>query len=208
MKKQYYFILPALFFLLTGSSEQLFATKWQVDVSNFTFTPASLPNVRVGDTVHFQWISGTHTTTSTTIPAGAASWNHPITSASQTFDYMPTTIGVYNYKCTPHAAMGMVGSFTVDVAAGITEHKSSVAIELYPNPVQSNATIKLTSGQAFITGVKIYDVTGKLVIEKDLGELTQNQQIPIDLENLTTGIYFALFTDSENGLTTKRIIKD
>jgi plastocyanin len=190
-----------------GFSDPSFATKWQVNVANFVFTPASLPNVLIGDTVHFQWVSGTHTTTSTTIPAGAATWDHPITSTSQVFDYIPTVPGSYNYKCTIHAAMGMVGSFTVTYPTGISEQRNALGIDIFPNPVQNVAFIKMISDPAHVTGLKIYDITGKTIMVKDLKNLSQDQLLTIDLSTLNSGIYFALFTDNENGTTVKRIIK-
>jgi hypothetical protein len=63
------------------------------------------------------WTSGSHTTTSTVIPASAATWNSPISSTVTSFEYKVTVAGVYNYKCTPHASMGMVGSFTASAPA-------------------------------------------------------------------------------------------
>jgi len=89
------------------------ATKWIINVQNFSFSPASLPLVHVGDTVRWVWINGSHTTTSTTIPASAPIWNSPITVSNQSFEYIPTILGTYNYKCIPHEGMGMVGSFIV-----------------------------------------------------------------------------------------------
>lgn len=207
MKKYYFYILSIIGLLLFGFTHQSFATKWQVNVSNFTFTPAILPNVIIGDTVRFQWVSGTHTTTSTTIPAGAATWDQPMTSTSQVFDYIVTIPGTYNYKCTPHAAFGMVGSFTVSYPTGISEQRNALSIDIFPNPVQNVAMIKMISDPSHVTGLKIYDITGKTVLVKDLEDLAQNQLLTIDLGALTSGIYFALFTDTENGTTVKRIIK-
>lgn len=93
-------------------SNTAYATKWFVNVQNYSFSPSNLPNVTVGDTVRWVWINGSHTTTSTTIPAGAASWDHPINSSNTFYEYHVTIAGSYNYKCTPHQGMGMVGSFT------------------------------------------------------------------------------------------------
>lgn len=88
-----------------------FATKHIINVQNNFFSPSSITNVAVGDTMRWVWVSGVHTTTSTTIPAGAATWDSPMTSTNTVFEYKVTVAGTYNYKCTPHAAMGMIGSF-------------------------------------------------------------------------------------------------
>ena len=55
----------------------LSATEFTVQVSNFQFTPSAL-TISLGDVVKFVWVNGSHTTTSATIPAGAASWDKPI----------------------------------------------------------------------------------------------------------------------------------
>jgi len=84
-----------------------------VTVQNHVFTPASF-TINIGDTIVWSWIDGSHTTTSLGIPAGAVAWNKNINSSSKTFTYIPAVTGIYNYKCTPHAGMGMVGNFTVN----------------------------------------------------------------------------------------------
>ncbi|MCX6285953.1 MAG: plastocyanin/azurin family copper-binding protein [Bacteroidetes bacterium] len=98
--------------LLAGlfTATKAIATVHQVQVGNFFFNPSSL-NVTVGDTVKWVWVSGSHTTTSSTIPAGATSWDHLINSSNTTYSYTVTAAGTYDYVCTPHAAMGMVASF-------------------------------------------------------------------------------------------------
>jgi len=111
MKVKIYTIAALL--LITGSliQQNVFATIHQVQVSNYQFNPSNL-SVNVGDTVKWVWVSGSHTTTSTAVPAGAATWDQPITSASTSYSYRVTVEGTYNYECTPHAIMGMVASFT------------------------------------------------------------------------------------------------
>jgi len=83
-----------------------------VTVANHAFTPSSFI-INLGDTVRWVWSSGIHTTTSVTIPSGAAAWNSNITSGTTSYTYVPAKTGTYNYKCTPHAAMGMTAVFTV-----------------------------------------------------------------------------------------------
>ena len=87
-----------------------------VTVSSFQFSPANFV-AKVGDIVRWNWSDGIHTTTSTTIPAGASPWNANMTSTSTQFDYVITASGTYNYVCVPHQAFGMVASFTVSAAA-------------------------------------------------------------------------------------------
>jgi plastocyanin len=112
MKTAKFTLIILVLGILSLASLESNATKWIVNVQNFSFSPTNLPNVAVGDTIRWVWVSGTHTTTSTTIPFGATSWDHPITSSNTFFEYKVTVAGDYDYKCTPHEGMGMVGAFT------------------------------------------------------------------------------------------------
>lgn len=115
MKKLIYIsLLFSVFFHFTGFKAQ--AIKHNVNVGNFYFTPSSL-NVSVGDTIRWVLVGGSHTTTSSTIPAGATPWDSPITSAVTFYEYKVTVAGLYNYVCTPHATMGQVATFTASAAA-------------------------------------------------------------------------------------------
>lgn len=111
MKKMYFsLLLPVLLFC----SLDAHAVVRDVTVASNTFTPATM-TVNVGDVVKWTWVSGFHTTTSLSIPAGAAAWNSPITSNATTFSYTVTVVGNYNYECSPHSP-SMAGSFTAVAA--------------------------------------------------------------------------------------------
>lgn len=120
MKNQYKSVLfSAMFLIVCSLSLPAFATVHVITVggsSGMSFVPSSL-TVTLGDTIKWQWDNGSHTTTSTNIPAGAAFWDEAINSSSLSFIYVPAVPGDYDYKCTPHASMGMVGSFTVTCAS-------------------------------------------------------------------------------------------
>jgi plastocyanin len=93
---------------------QVHAAKWVISVVDFEFSPALITNVQVGDTIHWIWMEGSHTTTSTNIPEGADSWNESLNFINQSFEYIPQIEGTYDYVCLPHEGMGMVGSFIVE----------------------------------------------------------------------------------------------
>lgn len=132
------------------------ATKHVINVQNYSFSPASINNVVVGDTMRWVWVSGTHTTTSTTIPAGAAPWNSQIKSTLTSFEYKVTLAGTYNYECTPHAAMGMVGSFVATAPAptiAVTPQNQNVSYTAGSTNfnVTSNSDWTVSSDQSWCT---------------------------------------------------------
>jgi plastocyanin len=132
----------------------LFAVTHTVQVGNFYFNPSSL-NVNVGDIVKWVWVEGSHTTTSTSIPGGAASWNEPITASNQTYSYTVTTAGTYDYVCTPHAGMGMVGSFVATAANTLAVTPPNQNVDASAGntsfSVTSNTTWNASSNQTWCT---------------------------------------------------------
>ena len=96
----------------------------RVAAVNFVFVPANFSAV-VGDTIRFTFGNGLtpggfpHTTTSTSIPAGAAAWDHPLVATDSVFTYVVTASGQYAFKCTPHEGRGMVGQFLVSATAPV-----------------------------------------------------------------------------------------
>jgi plastocyanin len=120
--KLFYFLTSLkrilLAFILIFSVAVANAATQTVTLSGFTFSPSSF-SINLGDTVKWVFVSGTHTTTSTTIPVGATSWNHDINSSpvNTSFTYVPSVAGTYNYQCNIHVGFGMIGSFTVNCSA-------------------------------------------------------------------------------------------
>ena len=115
-------LLPILFIFFSFSSK---GTIHQIQVWNgyYQFLPSNNVTVQLGDTI--QWTpldppTKTHTITSTNIPSGAAAFNQIWQLPADTFfQYIPQVVGLYQYVCTPHVNMNMIGEFTV-VSGGAT----------------------------------------------------------------------------------------
>src|SRR5689334_21462941 len=99
MKLIYKSLLAAIFLITVSPLAN--ATTWTVSVQNFSFT-GNPTTVAVGDTIIWNWVNGTHNTTSTSVPSGAATWAAPITVSNTSFMYVVNTPGVYEYVCTFH----------------------------------------------------------------------------------------------------------
>jgi len=92
-----------------------------VTVRNFEFSPKNLL-IQKGDTVRWEWESGSHTTTNGTGPidpnAGTL-WNSPIESTTPSFEFTFTQIGDFPYYCIPHFLAGMTGLVTVEEGTAV-----------------------------------------------------------------------------------------
>lgn len=194
--KQRLFLLLAIL-LLTNSA---MATTHNIVVADYSFSPSTL-TVALGDTIMWTWSSGTHTTTSTTIPSGATSWNANINSSSTTFIYVPTMAGTYNYQCTFHVSMGMTGSFTVNTTAVPAVNNSLAVVNLYPNPASNTLHISMPLNSKSIQ-VAVSDMEGK----KMFSGTYKTQDIDIDLSHFANGVYFVHVLYDKNAYMQKLFI--
>lgn len=112
MKK---FILLILFGLFSISLTS--AATINVAVGDFYFNPVSF-DAAIGDTVIWTLDSSavaSHTTTSTSVPSGAATWDYTFTGVGDSYSYVISVEGVYEFHCSFHPAT-MMGSFSTAVA--------------------------------------------------------------------------------------------
>ncbi len=170
---------------------QAMATTYTVTVADFSFSPSTL-TVHPGDVITWTWSSGSHTTTSTTLPTGAPTWDQAINATNTSYSYTaPSILGTYNYKCTPHAGMGMVGSFTVVSPTEVSSVQQAM-FSMYPNPATTSVRLQLNgTGE---TSVFIADMSGRTVMHRQYTDATA---IDIDTHQLTPGIYTV--TTIQNG---------
>jgi uncharacterized protein YjdB len=95
-----------------------------VHIFNFDFSqnpkgqPIVDPTISVGDTIHWVWDEGFHSTTS--VAGIAETWNSGTHSSPATFDHTFTHVGTFAYYCTIHGtdngdgtASNMSGTITV-----------------------------------------------------------------------------------------------
>ena len=199
MKKIYQtLILSALLFVSTSS----IAVVHSVVVSNFQFTPASL-SANVGDTIVWTFGGGTHTTTSNTIPLGADAWDRPINSIVQSFTYVITVAGTYDYICTPHSFTGQI----VAINTGINTLDLFSNFNIYALRSSTyNVSYSLT--RSVNVKISVYDITGKSAkILKSSYQSAGNYLSTYNFEDLKKGIYiFEMIIDKHR--LTKRLVID
>ena len=89
------------------------------------------------------------------------------------------------------------------VILGTNTNTFAQGIVVHPNPASSEVTIETN---APVSGaIRIYDVTGKLVLFKKDVEFSRNTQL--DVSGLKSGVYY-IRINSENGIATKKLIKN
>lgn len=169
------------------------------------FNPSSITTVVVGDIVRFEYVSGFHTTTSTTIPAGALSWDANMAANGDAFDYEVKVAGKYNYVCSPHAP-GMAGSFTATNAVGIEQVDYKASFSIYPQPANNILNLNVSHTAAEKLGVKIYDISGRQMQKEEI--LVNGNTCQVSIENLPGGMYFIELYQGAKRASTQRFIKE
>lgn len=86
---------------------------------------------------------------------------------------------------------------TVDDCIGIEENKALTGISILPNPTQGTIVIK--TGSLF--DLKLFDAKGKLVLSRE----SVNEQITLNLENYSDGVYY-VHISNDTYLHTEKII--
>lgn len=182
-----------------------------VEVKNFEFVPANI-DIAVDDTVEWQWIEGTHTTTSDST-TGHNVWDQPIDVGHQVFRFVITAPGVHNYFCTPHRNMGMIGTITATAVNSVDDEinppEKFQLSQNYPNPFNPTTSLQYAIGSRQFVTLKVYDLLGKEVATLVNEErLAGRYKVEFNGSNLPSGIYFyelkaGSFTQTKKMIFTK-----
>ncbi|MBS1516715.1 MAG: T9SS type A sorting domain-containing protein [Bacteroidetes bacterium] len=206
-KKAVLIILAIL--LVSGHSV---AITVNISVSNFVFTP-SVVNVQVGDTIKWNWISGSHTTTcngqlGTVRPGGAAPWNAPLNNNNTSFRYVISVPGKYLYVCEPHAP-DMSGVINAVISSVSQINETALDFKLsqnYPNPFNPETEINFSIPVSSEVNLEIYNSSGQLV------DLVVNEKLSAGNYNVkwnafgyTSGVYFYVLR-TENFSQTRKML--
>jgi len=165
--KKLYTLLALGVCLLSFQTSQAFT--WNVGVQSFAFVN-SPSVVNLGDTIRWTLLdASTHTTTSSSVPAGAASWDHVLDQFNASNYYVVTVAGSYSYYCVYHSMM--TATFTAQPATAV------------PTPTLNNATVFVTAdannvnvvytvGQNANTRLTLTDLSGRTLSVTECGMQT------------------------------------
>lgn len=187
------------------------AVKHIITQVGFIFSPDEVENVMLGDTIEWIWTSGFHTTTSTTIPSGAAVWDEFLSSTMVSYTYLPMVPGEYNYVCTPHVSLGMTGKFTVeDATTAITDPgiAGTNDFQILSNPVCDEVCrISYYSGRSGKMNIRVFSMPGREVASKSFIANPGVNLISVDLSGIHDGVYFVQLWGNGKKQSSKKVVK-
>lgn len=140
----------------------------------------------------------TQNTMSLAIPATVPSGSIKMRIRSRAYG---STISANN-ACSSFGS-GETRDYTVKIINNnltVTEIPRDIDLKYYPNPVHNDLTI---SSKKSIKGYKVYDISGKLLLDKDL---TEEKNIKLDFLQFPAGSYLVTLT-FKDGFKTLKILK-
>jgi hypothetical protein len=90
-------------------------------------------------------------------------------------------------------------------ALNLLEIPRIIDFTIYPNPTNEIVNIQLSGNLVESPKIKIYDVIGKLVYEKNNFDNYATQKLSFRVDYLTTGIYL-ISLQTNDKITTKKLI--
>lgn len=112
--------------------------------------------------------------------------------------------GVTYYKLTQRDATGKIVYTSTQSVSRKTQPLFTT--EVYPNPVADNAILKIENANGEEVQLLLYDISGKLIYEKNMQIGTGDQEMALPVHQLHTGIYFVTLK-AGNYTVTKKVIK-
>lgn len=99
-----------------------------------------------------------------------------------------TTPGIYTLTVTD--ANGCTVEQTLDIVLGIGEYTfNSPKLTAWPNPAVDEVQILIEGFQDERATIKVFDITGKQVYQKELGVLSSQRNISLNVNDWATGVY-------------------
>ncbi len=198
-------LLLSVFSVLTMNVN---ATKHTVSISELAYSPALL-SVHIGDTVT---IDGTishpllQVSKTTWTNNGTAALSGGFGPTTKSYTFTVTAADTIYYICTAHVQFGMKGRVIVAPLSGINEIPSeNFAVALYPNPVTTKATVRLTSPGTGQVKIMLFSMNGQM--EKDLTPGLSNQNgdyyCEFDASRMSSGNHFVMVTEGSNRVVKK-----
>lgn len=93
-----------------------------------------------------------------------------------------------------------------DVGIAKNSLKKTDVVQIFPNPAQDNAQIKFNFNQSQSVIYKLMDISGRVIQQKNLSNVSVSNNQTIDLTNVESGVYLVSIRLEDNSTITKKLI--
>lgn len=112
---------------------------------------------------------------------------------------------ITNYSATGSVAQGVQQPYEISVITSIDEATGiSLNLTAYPNPTIDFLTLKIADTKIESLSYQLYDVTGKLLEEKEIA----TNEVSISMLHLQNAVYFLKVSSSDKEIKSFKIIKN
>ncbi|MEY3235949.1 MAG: hypothetical protein RI883_50 [Bacteroidota bacterium] len=94
-----------------------------------------------------------------------------------------------------------------DPSLSVSELENTLGMNVYPNPTNTNTTVSFSLTNESTVSVNVTDLAGKVIITNALGTVSGAQNINVNTENLTSGVYMVNVSVNGNVSTEKLIVR-
>ncbi|MFP8956914.1 plastocyanin/azurin family copper-binding protein [Natrialbaceae archaeon A-CW3] len=141
-----------------GDEEPATGESVTVDLVDYAYEPGTDSPLEIppGTLVQFVWITDNHNIVVDDQP-DEADWDgyDPIEDTGFEYEYTFETEGQYDFHCTPHIALGMVGTIVVDPEATVGD-EDGVLPEIVPEPAITLLVATIVALLAVMTLVYLF----------------------------------------------------
>lgn len=96
----------------------------------------------------------------------------------------------------------------LSIATSVVERLSPVSnFAIVPNPAQGQATLLISSKETMNLNITVFNTLGEQVQTQQQKAIIGNQQIQLDLSQLTPNIYFVELNDGQNRIVKKIVVQ-
>jgi plastocyanin len=183
--------------------QNVFAANATITISDFAYTPQQV-TINAGESVTWQWSSGTHPTASDNSPAEWTTFT--LDGSNPSFTKVFNTPGTFDFHCEFHGSM--TGTITVLSPSGIREdQKNNNLLIAYPNPASGLLKLALNTPTSDNYQVKFTNAIGSTVKSIAAAELqAAGKELEVDLSALPAGVYFYSLWNNDKIVDVKRLV--
>jgi C1A family cysteine protease len=136
---------------------------------------------------------------------------HPEKPNPAALNLAPLTPGQIYWIQIDGSSGGDSGVFYITIAEsplGVKKFNFGMSeLKIIPNPNKGNATLNYSSSFNEAISVKIYDLTGKIILQKQIDKINGEINYKLDLNNVPKGMYYINLSSDKTFQTTKFVIQ-
>jgi hypothetical protein len=170
-------------------------------VDLYTITQSAYQTTGAGNVTSYEW-SLEPPSAGTLVPGGTGldctvQWTTSFTGAA--------TLKVKGFNQCGESIFSEALAVSVANTFGVEENNSGLGISVYPNPNSGSFKIELRASEPTHAVLKVLNSAGEYVRKPLEFRVDKSMNLPVNMENLTEGIYLLKF-ETEKGLSTRKVL--